>query len=227
MWIYRNSGAVPRPRGKLAMRLAMALASMGLLAACSSVERSRSLNDERVAAQTIAQQVCANCHGISGVAHSPKFPNLAGQSPAYFETQMRSFRDHRRFDPVGAEFMWGVSTHLTDEQISGLAKYFSSQVPAVGQTRAPQLEQQGQRIFHQGIADSGVPACAACHGAKGEGMGTFPRLAGQHADYVVKQLNVFQQTEQRPDGAIMKTVAHGLSQDNIKSLAAYVESMAL
>jgi len=70
-----------------------------------------------------------------------------------------------------------------------------------------------------------IPACAGCHGARGEGNGTFPRLAGQHADYVVKQLVVFQRTDERPEGAIMKTVAHALTEDNMEAVAAYVQGL--
>jgi cytochrome c553 len=70
-----------------------------------------------------------------------------------------------------------------------------------------------------------VPACATCHGESAQGKDTFPRLAGQHADYVIKQLVVFQRTDQRPDGAIMKVFAHELSADDIRNVATYVQSV--
>lgn len=69
------------------------------------------------------------------------------------------------------------------------------------------------------------PACAACHGANGEGTGQFPRLAGQHADYVAKQLRVFARTDERPQGAMMKAVAHDLSAKDIDDVAVYIDSM--
>ena len=53
----------------------------------------------------------------------------------------------------------------------------------------------------------------------------FPRLAGQHSDYVVKQLRVFQRTEGRPDGPAMKAVAHGLTADDMANAASFVQSM--
>jgi cytochrome c553 len=195
------------------------------LAACASPERSRALDDPRVSATTIALQVCSNCHGARGVSTSPNFPNLAAQVPAYFEAQMKAFRSHGRRDPAGFEYMWGVSARLDDAQIAGLASYFGAQPAALTRSRDSTLEASGQRIFEQGIAATSVPACVSCHGAHGEGAGTFPRLAGQHADYVVKQLKVFQRTDQRPEGSIMKTVAHSLTPGNIDSIAAYVESI--
>jgi cytochrome c553 len=70
-----------------------------------------------------------------------------------------------------------------------------------------------------------VPACSTCHGAEGKGNETFPRLAGQHADYLMKQLLVFQRTDERPEGSIMKTVAHDLTAQNIQDVAAYLQAM--
>ena len=64
-----------------------------------------------------------------------------------------------------------------------------------------------------------------CHGDNGQGNEAFPRLAGQHADYIVKQLIVFQRTAQRPEGAIMKTIAHELTADDIKNVAVYLQSL--
>ena len=64
-----------------------------------------------------------------------------------------------------------------------------------------------------------------CHGQAAQGNETFPRLAGQHADYVIKQLIVFQRTDERPEGTVMKTIAHDLALDDIKNLAAYIQSL--
>jgi cytochrome c553 len=121
--------------------------------------------------------------------------------------------------------MWGISARLTDEQISGLATYFSSQKPAPGKSQDSKLIAEGQTVFEHGIAANNTPACSGCHGAKGEGLQQFPRLAGQHADYIVKQLIVFQRTDERPEGSVMKVIAHGLTRENINSVALYLEAM--
>jgi cytochrome c553 len=205
--------------------LSLGLTLVAIIAGCSSPERSRSLGDPKVSAKTLALQVCSNCHGAQGISESPNFPNLAAQTPLYLEAQLKSFKSHGRSDPAGFEYMWGISARLSDEQISGLAAYFSSQSPAPGKSQNPKLVKDGQSIFEQGIAANNTPACSSCHGAKGEGMQQFPRLAGQHADYIVKQLLVFQRTNERPEGSMMKTVAHGLTPENIESVAAYLEAM--
>ncbi len=57
------------------------------------------------------------------------------------------------------------------------------------------------------------------HAPKGKGNATFPRLAGQHAHYRIKQLLVFQRTRERPERSIMKTVAHDLTAQNMRDVA--------
>jgi cytochrome c553 len=202
-------------------------AMLVLVTACSLPERSRSLGDARVSGNTIALQVCANCHGVQGVSVSPNFPNLAAQSQPYLVAQLKAFKSHGRSDPEGFEYMWGLSARLSDEQIDALAAYYSSQKPAAAPRKPgnPVLLKSGQAIFEQGIASSNTPACAGCHGAHAEGMQQFPRLAGQHADYIVKQLMVFQNTNQRPEGVVMKTVTHTMTPEDMKNIAAYLEAM--
>jgi cytochrome c553 len=75
----------------------------------------------------LALQVCSNCHGVDGNSVSPNFPNLAAQTEDYISEQLTSFRKHSRFDPAGFEYMWGLSRHLTDQQIKYNAAYFASQ----------------------------------------------------------------------------------------------------
>ena len=205
--------------------LSLSLIFVAMVSGCSPIERSRSLDNPNIPAKAIALQVCSNCHGVRGISESPNFPNLAAQSQPYLIEQLKSFKSHGRSDPAGFEYMWGISARLTDEQIDGLAAYFSSQRSASGKSRNPKLLGEGQAIFEHGMAASNTPACSACHGAKGEGAQQFPRLAGQHADYIVKQLVVFQRTDERPEGSVMKSIAHALTAENIDSVAAYLESM--
>jgi cytochrome c553 len=207
--------------------LSVSLFFLAIASGCSSDERSRTLGDPNISARTIALQVCSNCHGARGISESPNFPMLAAQSEPYLIAQLKSFKSHGRSDPAGFEYMWGISSRLSDQQIDGLAAYFSSQAPATGKSGNPKLINDGRAIYEQGIAANNTPACSSCHGAKGEGIQQFPRLAGQHADYVVKQLLVFQNTDARPDGVMMKGITHGLTRANMKSVAAYLEAMPL
>jgi cytochrome c553 len=197
-----------------------------LVSACTNLERARDLANPAVAGTTLAQQVCINCHGVNGSAVSPNFPNLPAQNPEYVTQQLHGFRSHNRSDPAGFQYMWGLTRKLTDAQIDELAKYYAAQKPSVQPIESsPERIAAGKTLFFAGHPDKGVPACASCHGQLAQGMGAIPRLAGQHADYVIKQLTVFQRSDERPEGSIMKTVAHGLAQTDIENAAAYVQSL--
>jgi cytochrome c553 len=199
--------------------IAMVLAG----SACHDLERSRQVDNPAVSGKTIALQVCSNCHGATGISVSPMFPKLAGQRKEYLIDQLTDFKNHARSDPNAKRFMWGF-THLTDAQIDELATYFSSQSMILGDSGDLALLSQGKAIFVSGLPDKGVAACIGCHGQHGEGMTRFPRLAGQHADYVMKQLKIFRETDTRPRGTIMKEVCANMSEQDMRAVAAYVEA---
>ena len=204
-----------------------ALAMAAVVAGCASPDRSRDLGNPQISAVTLAQQVCSNCHGLTGNAVSPNFPNLAGQTRAYIIAQLNGFKKHDRRDPAGFEYMWGLSRSLTDAQIEGLASYYASQRPMHQPVEGASARvAAGKAIFQGGVPAKNIPACVTCHGSEGRGNDTFPRIAGQHADYVVKQLLVFQRTDERPEGAVMQTVAHELAREDIENVAAYVQALA-
>ncbi|WP_018607086.1 c-type cytochrome [Uliginosibacterium gangwonense] len=206
--------------------IALTIVATLTTAACTNLERSRSLGNPAVSGRVLAEQVCSNCHGRTGVSISPNFPNLAAQTEPYLVGQLTEFRGHSRSDPAGFEYMWGLSRHLTDEQIASLAAYYAAQNPKAPPVRAhAQWANAGQKIFSEGIADQGIPPCMSCHGPQGQGNATFPRLASQHSDYLIKQLMVFQRTDERPEGSIMKTVAHGLTEQNMRDVAEYLQTL--
>ena len=206
--------------------LTMLVAAVAVTAGCANSERSRDIGNPNVSATTLAQQVCSNCHGVTGSAVSPNFPNLAGQTEPYVTAQLSGFKSHGRHDPAGFEYMWGLSRSLTDDQMKGLAAYYARQTPAPQPVEGdPARFAAGKGIFEGGVPDRGIPACASCHGATAQGNAAFPRLAGQHVDYIVKQLVVFQRTDERPEGSIMKTVAHNLTPRNIDDVASYLQAL--
>jgi len=203
--------------------IALAVAA---LAACTNLPRSRDLGNPEVSGQVLAEQVCSNCHGVTGTSVSPNMPHLAGQQKAYLVAQLHGFRSKSRQDPAGFEYMWGISRNLSDRQIDELADYFSMQTlrPQSAEGSPARIE-AGRTIFSGGVPASGVPACVSCHGPDALGNDTYPRLSVQHADYIVKQLGVFQRTDERPEGAVMKVVAHGLSESEFADVAAYLQAL--
>jgi len=211
------------------MKTAISTAILALAAVatgCTTApERSRNLADPSVPAKTLAEQVCSNCHRVDGNSVSPNFPKLAEQQPDYIVAQLKGFRNHRRADPEGFEYMWGISRSLTDDQIKGLAAYFAAQKSVSPGPGDPKLVAEGRKIFDNGLPAKGVPPCSTCHGDHGQGNGEFPRVAYQHSDYVIKQLTVFQRTNERPDGVAMKAITHSLSDQNMAAVAAYLQQM--
>jgi cytochrome c553 len=201
--------------------LALALASIGV--GCTNLERSRDLNNSSVPAAVTAVQVCSTCHGVDGNSVSPNFPRLAGQQQAYLVAQMENYRSHHRSNPAGYEYMWGATRNLTDDQIQGLADYFSKQIVKPNKPVDPQEMAAGKVIFENGVPDKEAPPCLACHGPNAEGMATFPRLANQHQDYLLKQMHIFQATDGRP-GTPMKAVTHLLSHEEMKAVAGYLQA---
>jgi len=184
-----------------------------------------SLQAQENQAQRTANQVCASCHGPGGVSISPAFPNLAGQQKTYLEGQLKAFRDRTRADPMAQAYMWGMTSQLSDQILGDLAGYYSAQPPARGKLGDPKLIQTGRTIYEQGIPAAKVQACVTCHGKDAEGNATFPRLAGQHSEYLVKQLVLFK-SELRADvnAAIMHNISGGMSFDQMEAVAAYLMS---
>lgn len=174
-------------------------------------------------AKALATGVCSACHGPEGNSVSPVFPRLAGQQSAYIVLQLDAFRNHERGDPNARAYMWGMSSQLTDSTIKSLADYYAAQKPAPGEQGDKALMAEGAKIYTQGIAAQSVPACASCHGASGEGAGAFPRLAGQHTDYLVAQLEGFQ-SGTRANAPIMANVVRSMSREQIKAAATYAAS---
>jgi cytochrome c553 len=203
--------------------LVSVVATVFVLGGCTNLERSRDLANPAVPAKVTAMQVCSICHGIDGNSVSPNFPRLAAQQSAYLVAQLENFRSHHRSDPPGFQYMWGISQHLTDEQFAGLAEYFSSQKARPNTQLDPALMAAGKDIFENGVPSKEVLPCEACHGEKAQGLATFPRLANQHQDYLVKQLHVFQETEGRP-GTPMKQITHLLSNQEMNAVAAYLQA---
>lgn len=177
----------------------------------------------RIYAQRLAVGVCGTCHGPHGNSEQPKFPILAGQNPNYLAAQLKNFRSETRGDPDAISYMWGMAGPLSDDSITALAQYYSSQKATPARARSSAEISHGRDIYEHGIESEGVPACMACHGPDAHGTADFPRLAGQHAQYVLKQLSSFQSNMRNV--AVMHGVAQSLRVSEMEAVAAYLESL--
>jgi cytochrome c553 len=168
-------------------------------------------------------ETCGTCHGVNGRSVSPTFPNLAGQQASYIEAQLKAFKDQSRADPDAQAYMWGMASQLNDTTITALAGYFAAQPAAPGRGGNSTLIAQGKRLFEEGVPARQIPPCASCHGAHAEGLAVFPRLAGQHAPYLLKQLIVIQSVLRT--APVMHGVIKDLTKDQMLALVAYLESI--
>jgi len=168
-------------------------------------------------------ETCGTCHGINGRSVSPTFPNLAAQQAPYIEAQLKAFKDQSRADPDAQAYMWGMASQLSDTMITALAGYFAAQPAAPVRGGNSALIAQGKRLFEEGVPARQIPPCASCHGAHAEGMAVFPRLAGQHAPYLLKQLLVIQSVLRT--APVMHGVIKDLTKDQMQAVVAYLESI--
>jgi cytochrome c553 len=178
--------------------------------------------DIQKAAEEKAVNLCSTCHGPRGISTSPEFPILAAQRTGYLAAQIDAFRKQARAEKDAHDFMWGIAGRLDEKIINGIAAYYAAQPRAPARTDDPALVAKGKELFDKGLLDRGIPACATCHGANGEGIADFPRLAGQHAKYVAKQLTYIQTlTRAAP---VMHGIVKDLTPDEMQAVAAYVQS---
>jgi cytochrome c553 len=169
---------------------------------------------------------CQWCHGPQGHSVSPIYPALAGQKAWYIIEQLHAFRARTRADPYARGMMWGMASQLTDNQIVALADYFSKQTPFMSTPIPPASAaevQAGKSIYNDGVAATGVPPCSACHQANAEGSDQFPRLAGQHASYLTKQLIALHNGTR--EQIVMNGIAAPLKVPEMKAVSVYLESL--
>ncbi len=174
-------------------------------------------------AEKLASTACVTCHGTGGRSTSSPFPNLAAQSAPYLQAQLKAFRDQTRADPDAQAYMWGLASQLDDTMISALAAYYAAQRPARGQLGNTKLIAKGEMIFEKGMPEEGIPACNVCHGANAEGKGIFPRLAGQHAPYLLKQILLIQNALRV--APVMHGLIKNLTRDEMLAVTTYLASI--
>jgi len=172
-------------------------------------------------AEEIVKGQCFICHGERGESSSPVFPRLAGQHAAYVARQLADYKSGRRKSTT----MQPMVEELKADDFGALGAYFEKQPTFAHAVADPELAQVGRYIYLRGNADSGVPACASCHGETGQGTDTLPRLAGQHARYIETQLKLFDKRERTNDNTVMHTVASRLTELEMKAVAAYVSGL--
>lgn len=148
---------------------------------------------------------CAGCHGAKGKSNNSQWPNLAAQQASYLASQLNAFKSGGRANVM----MQAMAANLSDDDMTNLAAYFAS-LPAVSSGGDTALASAGQ---------AKAAMCLGCHGGKAQGNGQFPRLAGQHPEYLAAQLKSFKEGSRK--NAMMQGIAANLSEEDMQQLAAY------
>lgn len=178
---------------------------------------------------------CAACHSADGNSLVPSFPKIAGLGEKYITEQLKLIKFGER---VIVE-MTGQLDNKSEQDLKDMAAYFNSKPMQI--TGAKPLEvkvnagikvdglELGARIFRGGNLTTGVPACTGCHSPKGTGNepAGYPRLSGQYAEYIAKQLRAYQSGDRVAGGnsVIMRQVAEHMSAAEIDAVANYISGL--
>lgn len=199
------------------------------------------------------RESCGRCHGAHGLGRGfGVFPKLRGQSPAYLYAALVAYARGERHSGV----MEPVAAALDREAMRELARYYGgleplgeagraadgtppgAPAPATGRGgEAPgeagsgagtELRRRGREIVRRGLPERKVPSCADCHGPGQVRRNPFyPELAGQYAEYLVLQLELFAQGRRggSPYAHLMHEVAPHLEADERRAVALYYDAL--
>ena len=165
---------------------------------------------------------CTACHMADGNSIVTSFPKLAGQQHGYIAKQLADFKSGARSDDT----MKGMVAALSKQDMLDLDAYYAGQNQTAGTISKDQEEsaRAGEVIYRGGLSKYAVTACMACHGPDGKGVQpNFPRLSGQHAAYIEKQLLAFKDGSR--NDPMMNGIAFPLSAEQIKDLSAYISGL--
>lgn len=168
-------------------------------------------------------ELCSACHGKDGIAAQKIWPNLNGQSKHYLIQQLHAYKNDTRVSPLMSPY----AKMLKTEDIIELSTYYAK----LTNTSKPQHSKKnklGEQIYRQGLGQKRLPACSACHGpsALGNDSAKFPKLAGQHHDYLLLELQAFKEGSRQTDlNHVMHDIASRLSAKEMTAVCEYLESL--
>jgi cytochrome c553 len=189
------------------MTLMQHMLATGLLLSASVCAQAQT-----AAAAPPKAQVCVACHGPEGKSTLPQFPILAGQTARYMYLQLRDFQEGRRSN----ELMTPMVAGLSRDEMRELADYFAKQKPP------PQPFRADAEKAKLGKLKADETLCTMCHLGGFAGQNEIPRVAGQHYDYIVKQLSDFKARKRTNDAGNMTSVSNTLNDRDIENLAHYL-----
>ena len=170
--------------------------------------------------------MCIGCHGIPGYQASfpevHKVPMIAGQNAKYIIAALTEYQKGDRKHPT----MRAIAAPLSDQDKADLAAFYEEQgknVPVEASVGTPQPSDSVAKLLDQG-------KCTSCHGPNFSQPidGAYPKLAGQHADYLYVALKAYQTTNNPQVGRnnpIMMGMAQPFTHAQLKELTQYLSSL--
>lgn len=152
-------------------------------------------------------RTCAGCHGTDGASPGKEIPIIGGQVAKFLQQSMADFAADKRPGDV----MRNLSKGYTPDEQGQIASYFGTK-PWVNTPHAAQSNAEA----------SLVASCKGCHGAMGEGRGSFPRVAGQHPAYLYQSLMEYKQGAR--SSGLMRLVQK-LDDATLKQMADYYSAI--
>ena len=123
--------------------------------------------------------------------------------------------------------MTGMVAVLSEADMKNVAAYYAGQTLQPAIARHKDLVALGRKLYRGGNRETGVPACAGCHGPAGSGIPSqYPRIAGQYAEYIEAQLKSFKSGARTNDvSGMMRGVAARMTDDEIRAVAEYTAGL--
>lgn len=223
-----------------------ALFSLGLFIVVEGAVVQSAAAAGDVAAGATKAALCGACHGADGNSAVPNFPKLAGQNEKYLLKQMHDIQAwDKETNPAkkattgrAVVEMTGLLIPLADQDLADIAAYFASQNTQLSGSQALEVQvnsglkvnglELGAKVYRAGNLANGIPACTGCHSPDGKGNAAagYPRVSGQHADYIEKQLTNFRAGNRTNDAEMtMRTIADKLSDAEIKAVANFIAGL--
>jgi cytochrome c553 len=183
--------------------------ALGLFIACLPAAHADLAAGKRKA------EACGACHGADGNSAVGQFPVLAGQTARYLYLQLKDFKEGRRSEPSMAPMV----AKLSAKDMLDLAEYFAAQKP-----KPVAFRPDAARVA-RGRKKADEVLCTMCHLGGLSGQNEIPRVAGQHPEYVIKQLKAFKARTRTNDAGSMTSVAQTITERDIEDLAHYISSL--
>jgi cytochrome c553 len=177
------------------------------------------------ASRATLRESCTRCHGGLGLGRKGAAPSLAGQRPAYLRNALEAYARGERKSGI----MRPLAASLDDGTIRELAEHYAGLPPAQPVRGDPGAIERGEAIAHRGIPSQSIPSCADCHGpGDTRRNAAYPGLAGQHADYLVLQLELFEHDRRGGSvfASLMRPIAARLTPEQMRDAAAYYASLS-